>query len=145
MKRLLLQLVLLCSLTASAEHYIVFSVTGPVARLQKGKQLVDVKVRDTYTAADVLVIPETGILKLFDEANRKLYTFRRPGQGSIKELIATQKGAEQSLTAKYFTYILNSVKGKGVLQTQTAHTNNTTTIYRGEQDSLIIKKETTNP
>ena len=58
----------------------------------------------------------------------------------MKQLIEQQDGSEKTVTPQYFAYIIKNLKGK--LVTNTVETDNATTIFRDDADSLFIKPAT---
>ena len=140
MKHLLLTILFAMAATClQAQSYIVYTVTGNVTRLVK-KEKSTILVRTKLTPEDVLTIPEKSSIRLFDHKGHKLVTLNGKCHGTIKALIKEQVGAEKTVTPQYFSYIIKNLKGK--LVTNTVETDNATTIFRDDTDSLFIKPAT---
>lgn len=74
-------------------------------------------------------------LKLFDEEHHEMVTLRGQCAGSLSSLIASQKGARQSMTQDYFAFILKSMTGHEAKENIQA--GRTTAIFRNDADSLL--------
>jgi hypothetical protein len=140
MRKLLTMLFLLMAGTAMhAQTYIVYTVTGEVMKVE-GKEKTLLAVRKKVVPTTVLNIPEKSMVRLFDHAGHKIVTLNGKCQGTVKQLIEQQDGAEKTVTPQYFAYIIKNLKGK--LVTNTVETDNATTIFRDDADSLFIKPAT---
>ena len=140
MRKLLTMLFLLMAGTAMyAQTYIVYTVTGEVMKVE-GKEKTLLAVRKKVVPTTVLSIPEKSMVRLFDHAGHKIVTLNGKCQGTVKQLIEQQDGSEKTVTPQYFAYIIKNLKGK--LVTNTVETDNATTIFRDDADSLFIKPAT---
>ncbi|MBQ7471643.1 MAG: hypothetical protein IJS97_04370 [Prevotella sp.] len=141
MKNLFVILFLLMSVSVlHAQKFIVYAVTGNITQTE-GKTQKTIAVRQRLTPNDNLSIPEKGIIRLFDHANKKLYTLKGKCTGTIETMIKNQSGSEKTVTPQYFAYIVKNLKGN--LVTNTVETDNATTIFRDQVDSLFISQPAT--
>lgn len=139
MKKLLAILILLTCMTGlHAQKYIVYAITGDIT-LTEGRTHKAVVVRQKLTPNDNLSIPDKGIIRLFDHANKKLYTLKGKCSGAIGTLIKTQSDSEKTVTPQYFAYIIKNLKGG--LVTNTVETDNATYIFRDQMDSLFVSPD----
>jgi len=141
-KFFLLILTMLAFLTADAQSYVVYAVTGKVELVMpSGKH--PVKIRETLYPSSVVNLPYGATLELLDVDSRKQYTLRTPGKGKLESLMADRRNSVLKLTSKYFDYVLAQVKGKSQMVTHRCSDPATVTreievdsMYMVENDSV---------
>jgi hypothetical protein len=80
-------------------------------------------------------------LKLVNVSDSTMAVLRNQCSGSIMSLISSQSGARQSMTGKYFAFVMKSLIGNGF--DEGFSSGRTTTTYRDDTDSLFTSGEDT--
>ena len=107
------------SLMLSAQgvsSYHVYIVKGEVYKtMRKGKQTVRnaVHAKDILKGSDVIAMAQDSELKLVNVSDSTMAVLRNQCSGSIMSLISSQSGARQSMTGKYFAFVMKSLIGNG--------------------------------
>ena len=135
------------SLMLSAQgvsSYHVYIVKGEVYKtMRKGKQTVRnvVHAKDILKGSDVIAMAQDSELKLVNVSDSTMAVLRNQCSGSIMSLISSQSGARQSMTGKYFAFVMKSLIGNGF--DEGFSSGRTTTTYRDDTDSLFTSGEDT--
>lgn len=135
------------SLMLSAQgvsSYHVYIVKGEVYKtMRKGKQTVRnaVHTKDILKGSDVIAMAQDSELKLVNVSDSTMAVLRNQCSGSIMSLISSQSGARQSMTGKYFAFVMKSLIGNGF--DEGFSSGRTTTTYRDDTDSLFTSGEDT--
>lgn len=135
------------SLMLSAQgvsSYHVYIVKGEVYKtMHKGKQTVRnaVHAKDILKGSDVIAMAQDSELKLVNVSDSTMAVLRNQCSGSIMSLISSQSGARQSMTGKYFAFVMKSLIGNGF--DEGFSSGRTTTTYRDDTDSLFTSGEDT--
>jgi len=97
-------------------------------------------LRDKVLPSSVVNIPYGAKLELFDEANRKQYIIKVPGNSSVASMLKDSRNNVVTLTDRYFRYILSQVQGNN--ETIIRSCSDPATVAREEQiDSTLFVKE----
>ena len=135
------------SLMLSAQgvsSYHVYIVKGEVYKtMRKGKQTVRnvVHAKDILKGSDVIAMAQDSELKLVNVSDSTMAVLRNQCSGSIMSLISSQSGVRQSMTGKYFAFVMKSLIGNGF--DEGFSSGRTTTTYRDDTDSLFTSGEDT--
>ena len=135
------------SLMLSAQgvsSYHVYIVKGEVYKtMRKGKQTVRnvVHAKDILKGSDGIAMAQDSELKLVNVSDSTMAVLRNQCSGSIMSLISSQSGARQSMTGKYFAFVMKSLIGNGF--DEGFSSGRTTTTYRDDTDSLFTSGEDT--
>lgn len=136
MKRLLLLTLMLgMLLSLEAQQFTVYRVKGNANSVVK-KVKHPLQKGMTLTVKNVVNLDKGSELKLFDQEHREMVTLRGQCAGSIGSIVAAQQGSRQSMTAKYFAFIVNSLTSK--TNSEDFNSGRTTAIFRGDTDSLLV-------
>lgn len=139
MKQILLLLTLLLApLGIHAQEYAVYRVKGEAYQVVKQKKTTLQKGM-MVNQKTILKLEPNSEVKLFNEKDREMVTFKNQCAGSIASLIASQKQARQSMTADYFAYIVKNMAGKGLESHITQ--GRTTAVFRDDADSLLYSED----
>ena len=138
----------LLSVSASAQKYVVYTVTGDVTKLI-GKKIVKVSAKQTLEELVLLNIPSGSKLVLLDEANSKLCTIKVSGKGTIKDLLNKTGNTSKSISAQYLSYMLKrnqaSPDKNTYMQTTAAAYRDVDSLFFNVTDSIpLLSKDSTN-
>lgn len=133
-KSLLILLSLLAVLTITAQQYVVYRVKGSAVLVVK-RERKPLQKGTRLSMNSLVNLTNRSELKLFDKEHHEMVTLRGQCAGSLSSLIASQKGARQSMTQDYFAFIMKSMTGNEAKENIQA--GRTTAIFRDDTDSLL--------
>ena len=140
MKQFLLTLLLLLStLATQAQQYTVYRVKGSAALVSKQKK-TPLARGILVKPGDVINVSAASELKLFSPELHEMVTLEGQCAGSLASLMASQSTSRQSMTQKYFDYIMKNMAGKNDSEEQ-LQGGRTTAIFRDDTDSLLADFE----
>lgn len=130
--RLLIVLMLFAfnAIVANAQSYQVYSVKGNV-KTAKGV----VKKGDKIAGNTAVTVAVDCRLVLLSEADKKLYTVKVAGKGTLAELVKSSTTTSQTLTDSYLAFVKKKISGED--NTDKNHMQSAGTSYR-ETDSLLM-------
>lgn len=130
--RLLIVLMLFAfnAIIANAQSYQVYSVKGNV-KTAKGV----VKKGDRIAGNTAVTVAADCRLVLLCEADKKLYTVKVAGKGTLAELVKSSTTTSQTLTDSYLAFVKKKISGED--NTDKNHMQSAGTSYR-ETDSLLM-------
>ncbi len=132
-KKTIVLLIFVIACALKAQDYRVYTTTGSPIVITKNGQII-LKKRDLLTPLSEIIIPFNSSLELFDEANRKHYILKKPGQGKVSNMLKDGHNSIINLSDRYFNLIINNLNSKNV----NGMDRDGAVITR---DSLSVKKE----
>ena len=140
--RILIVLLALMPLSASAQSYTVYSVVGS-ARWHNGKAMVPLKARKVVSDQTTLQLGEESAVTVIDEKNAKMYSFTSPGVNTVGNLVKGLKGRSKNLSKQYLSYVVKQLFSDD--SEKMSHPNTymqaTATAYRSSSnDSLLLNQ-----
>ena len=138
--RILIVLLALMPLSASAQSYTVYSVVGS-ARWHNGKTMVPLKARKVVSDKTTLQLGDESAVTVIDEKNAKMYSFTSPGVNTVGNLVKGLKGRSKNLSKQYLSYVVKQLFSDD--SEKMSHPNTymqaTATAYRSSSnDSLLL-------
>lgn len=135
-------LLCLCTLTAKAQQYMVYSAIGEVSEVKGGKK-VPLTPRKQLTAGTKVVIDKESSLVLLDEKNSRMYCFTATGTFTVSQLLMQKNSSKKELSKQYMNYMVKKLFASG--SQKMAHPDTymqaTATAYRSPStDSLLLGK-----
>ena len=140
--RILIVLLALMPLSASAQSYTVYSVVGS-ARWHNGKTMVPLKARKVVSDQTTLQLGDESAVTVIDEKNAKMYSFTSPGVNTVGNLVKGLKGRSKNLSKQYLSYVVKQLFSDD--SEKMSHPNTymqaTATAYRSSSnDSLLLNQ-----
>ena len=140
--RILIVLLALMPLSASAQSYTVYSVVGS-ARWHNGKAMVPLKARKVVSDQTTLQLGDESAVTVIDEKNAKMYSFTSPGVNTVGNLVKGLKGRSKNLSKQYLSYVVKQLFSDD--SEKMSHPNTymqaTATAYRSSSnDSLLLNQ-----
>ncbi len=140
--RILIVLLALMPLSASAQSYTVYSVVGS-ARWHNGKTMVPLKARKVVSDKTTLQLGDESAVTVIDEKNAKMYSFTSPGVNTVGNLVKGLKGRSKNLSKQYLSYVVKQLFSDD--SEKMSHPNTymqaTATAYRSSSnDSLLLNQ-----
>ena len=140
--RILIVLLALMPLSASAQSYTVYSVVGS-ARWHNGKAMVPLKARKVVSDQTTLQLGEESAVTVIDEKNAKMYSFTSPGVNTVGNLVKGLKGRSKNLSKQYLSYVVKQLfsDDSEKMSHPDTYMQATATAYRSSSnDSLLLNQ-----
>ena len=130
---------LMLFLSASAQQYVVYGVSGKVeVTTAHGKHMV--KLRENLYPETTVNMPYGATLELIDTESRKQYTLRTPGKAKLESMLADRRNSVLKLTSKYFDYVIAQLKGSS--QVVSKRVSDPATVTREIAfDSMYVREQ----
>ena len=90
---------------SSAQNYIVYSVKGEIV-MNKTKE---VKPGMSLKADDIIIIGQNSRIVILSEKEKRLYTIKTPGQGSLKQLFEKKENSFRKITDTYIAFLKKKI------------------------------------
>lgn len=120
-------------MSCKSQNYIVYSVRGIVIV----NKIKEVKPGMTLLADDKVEVGKNSRIVILSENDKRLYTIKSPGQGSLKEFFTNKDNSFRKITVTYMDYLKkklsnpNKVDDKNYMQSAASS-------YR-EDDSTLVE------
>ncbi|MBR1594601.1 MAG: hypothetical protein IJ659_07510 [Alloprevotella sp.] len=137
MKRIVTILFLLTATAANAQQYVVYRTRG-IAEFVVGQQATRLKVGQRLSDEDILSLAHQSEVKLVAGSTKEMLTIKGQAAGSISTLLSSQNATRQKMTAQYFSFVLNNLRGRGY--NEAVQSGRSTTVFRDESDSIFVDK-----
>ena len=98
---------------ATAQQYVVTSITGQVTCEENGNGKKPLTLRQTLGPQTILNLPYKSQVELLEEQQKKKYILKVPGRGRIDEMLKDRQNTVMQLTEQYLAYLKARLKGKG--------------------------------
>lgn len=132
-------ILLVLSLQLNAQKYVVYSITGKVEVVSKGKSR-QLKLREQLEHKTVLNLPYQASVELVDGRNNKKYIIKASGQGKVRDMLRDKNTSVINLTEAYLKYLQRQIRGKG--ETITVRCSDPATVKRQEEEMTDSLQET---
>ncbi len=98
---------------ASAQKYVVLSVTGKVTVENDGGRKHDLRLREELGLLSVINLPYKAQVELLNEQEKKKITLKAPGKTSLANMLGDRQNTVMDLTIEYLTYLKDRVRSNG--------------------------------
>lgn len=109
---LILLLVVLGTISASADTFIVYAFSGDVIRVD-GKESKPVQVRDKFTSKQQLSLGKTASLTILNVNTREKVTLRGGGKGTIEAMLKWPTTKIDTTKDSYWKWLMTQVRKGG--------------------------------
>lgn len=124
-----LLLFLLCTLSISAQEYVIYTIHGEVILTTKGKSL-KLTPGEKLGDGSVLTVGDNSKITILNENSKKIFTIKTPGTGTVSSFVTNTENKINKVSNDYIEFIKKKItsedNGKDINYMQSAGTS-----YRG--------------
>lgn len=144
-------LLVLFTVSASAQRYQVYTVSGKVTTSVGGKTK-SVTPKMSLTAATTLTVADASRIVLINELAKQMCTIKGAAKGTVKQLLGGKTASVKTVSPQYIAVLMKKSSGN---TSRSAYMQSAATSYRDldslfvdddsvshKQDSIVQKKDT---